>query len=138
MLKNKMEPVFSVFSLLRAAAAWCACAAALLLPAAAVLSLRESTVQSLSYTSAAISFLAAFAAGIAVGKGRQRGVFPCALLTALVLIALLLTVGFLIRGSAPEPAGVLSVTSFTLAGCAAGTLLFSTSGKKRDRVSVKV
>ena len=88
--------------LLRAAVIWTVCAAALLLPSAAVLTMRPSTVQTLSYVSAGISFLAAFAAGITAGKGRRSRAFSCALLTALVLIAALLTAGFLIRGEAPE------------------------------------
>ena len=113
--------------LLRAAVIWAICAAALLLPSAAVLTMRPSTVQTLSYVSAGISFLAAFAAGITAGKGRRNRAFSCALLTA----------GFLIRGEAPEPAGVLSVTSFTLAGCISGGLLFSSAGKTRQWVSVK-
>ncbi len=137
MQNNKTDTVFKAGYFLRAAVVWCICAAALLLPAAAVLSFRATTVQSLAYVSASVSFLAAFAAGVTVGKGRQRAAFPCAILTALILIALLLTVGFLIRGSAPEPAGVLSVVSFTLAGCVTGALLFSASGKTRNRVSVR-
>ena len=137
MQPNKKRSVFGAPVLLRAAAAWMLCALVLLLPTAAVLTLRSSSAQSLSYASASISFLAAFAAGAAAGRGRRSGAFSCALVTAAVLIAALLTLGFLIRGKAPEPAGVLSVASFTLAGCVAGALLFSAAGKTRDRVSVK-
>ncbi len=137
MLKHKKDTVFNAGCFLRAAAAWCICAAALLLPAAAVLSLRMTTAQTLAYVSAAISFLAAFAAGVTVGKGRKSGVLLSAILTALILIALLLSVGYLIRSSAPEPSGVLSVASFTMAGCITGALLFSSSGKTHNRVSVR-
>ena len=136
-MKTKRGSDMSAALLLRAAVIWAICAAALLLPSAAVLTMRPSTVQTLSYVSAGISFLAAFAAGITAGKGRRSRAFSCALLTALVLIAALLTAGFMIRGEAPEPAGVLSVTSFTLAGCISGGLLFSSAGKTRQWVSVK-
>ncbi len=41
----------------------------------------------------------------------------------------LLTIGFIVEGSAIEAAGVLSVVSFTFTGCAFGAVLFG--GKKR-------
>ena len=124
--------------LLKAAGAWLLTAALLLFPAAAFLHVRRFPAQTLAYVSAAVSFLAAVAAGAAAGRQRRGGALVTAFLTAMVLIICLLTVGYLIRGKAPEPAGVLSVVSFTLAGCAFGAVFFSTQGKRAGRQGVRL
>ena len=111
--------------LLKAAGAWLLTAALLLFPAAALVHARSMSAQTLAYVSAGISFLAALAAGAAAGRQGGGGALVTAFLTGMALIICLLTVGYLIRGAAPEPAGVLSVASFTMAGCAVGAVCFS-------------
>ena len=124
--------------LLKAAGAWLLTAAFLLFPAAAFISVRGGNTQMLAYVSAGINFAAAAAAGAAVGRSRSGGSLITAFLTALVLILCLLTIGFFIRGAAPEPAGVLSVASFTLAGCFFGAVCFSGRDKRTRRTTVKL
>lgn len=138
MRQNGNEASWDLRFLLNAAVTWILTAAVLLFPATAILSARGAGVQTMAYVSAGISFFAALAAGAAAGKSRGRGALLTAAVTALALIVCLLTIGFLIRGSAPDPSGVLSVASFTLAGCAVGAVFFSKTGKKTKRRTVRV
>ena len=138
MRQKEKETEHSGLFLLKAAGAWLLTAALLLFPAAAFINARGGNTQMLAYVSAGISFAAAAAAGASAGRNHSGGSLITAFLTALVLILCLLTVGFFIRGAAPEPAGVLSVASFTLAGCVFGAMCFSGRGKRRKRNAVKL
>ena len=137
MRQNKAELITDGRFLLSAATAWLLTAIILLLPATAFLLPRNASVQTLAHVSAGVSFLSALSAGAAAVRKRSGAALATALLTALALIICLLTVGFLIRGSALDPAGVLSVASFSLAGCLTGAVLFSKSGKKSKKRSIR-
>ena len=108
--------------LLRAGLAWTVSAAVLLLAgtlAANSLGLGE---QGLGIVSSAVSFLSAFAAGIAArGYTGQRLIVS--LTTATALVIFLLTVGFLIKGEEMNSSAILSIVSFTYAGVFSGTIL---------------
>ncbi len=119
--------------LLRAAAAWLLCALILLPAAALVLNASGATERALSMTSSAISFLAAVGAGIAAAKKRRTGVVYTALLSAAVLVTALLTVGFLIAGEKLDPSAVLSLVSFSFAGCLFGAVVLCNPAKKNRK-----
>ena len=114
--------------LARAVCAWTVCAAALLLSGAVLFASDLSSLSALGYASSAISFLAAFGAGAAAVSGRRNRRLLTGFVTAACLSALLLMIGFLIRGSLSGSAA-LSVASFTLAGCLLGAIL--SHGRKR-------
>ena len=108
--------------LLSAFAAWGLSAALLLLISSIILSELGCSEQSIGYASSLISFLSAFAAGIAASRKRKNGLLYTSLLTATVLVTALLTLGFIINGSKIEPSAILSIISFTFAGCVAGVV----------------
>lgn len=114
--------------LARAVCAWTVCAAALLLSAAVLFASDLSSLSALGYASSSISFLAALGAGAAAVSGRRDRRLLTGFITAACLSALLLLIGFLIRGSLSGSAA-LSVASFTLAGCLLGAIL--PRGRKR-------
>ena len=119
--------------LLRVAAAWLLCALILLPAAAFVLNASGATERALSMTSSAISFLAAVGAGIAAAKKRRTGAVYTALLSAAVLVTALLTVGFLIAGEKLDPSAVLSLVSFSFAGCLFGAVVLCNPAKKNRK-----
>ena len=106
----------------RALAAWAVCAAALLLSGTALYSADGAALSSLGYTGSLISFLASVGAGAAASSAQREGRIRRGLLSSLCLAALLLLSGFLIGGRL-DGSAVLSVASFTLAGCLLGSLL---------------
>lgn len=109
--------------LLRAGLAWTVSAAVLLLAgtlAANSLGLGE---QGLGIVSSAVSFLSAFAAGIAAARGYTGQRLIVSLTTATALVIFLLTVGFLIKGEEMNSSAILSIVSFTYAGVFSGTIL---------------
>ena len=120
--------------LLRAALAWTISAAVLVLFGAGLLCLLHAGEESLAYVSAAVSFLAAFAAGHAAAKGGGSRLFS-GLVCGFALCILLLTLGFLIKGDALDAPAVLSVTSFTVAGALSGAFLCRSGKKKRRRTA---
>ncbi len=119
--------------LLKAAGAWLL-SALLLLPAAALtLNALGATERALSMTSSLISFLSAAFAGAAAARKRRSGSVYTALLSAAVLVTALLTVGFLIAGESIDPSAVLSLVSFSFAGCLVGAVLCYRPVNKRRK-----
>ena len=119
--------------LLRAVTAWVLSAVFLLLLGALLANALSFGERQIAYLSSAISFLTAAAAGFAAASKRRTGRFGAALLAAAVLVILLLTVGFLIRGEAMNSSAILSLVSFTFAGCLLGGCILSQparSGRK--------
>ena len=108
--------------LLRALAAWTLTALPLCFRTACVIRAHGIGSEYFAYLSAGLSFLCAFAAGAAGGRG--AGKLGAGLLVAVFLGIVLLTAGFLIGGRAPDPSAVLSVLSFSFVGAVAGSLLF--------------
>ena len=113
---------FDLSFLARAFAAWAVCAAALLLSGAVLYASDGAALATLGYASSLISFLSAVGAGAAaVSEQREKRLLK-GILSALCLSAVLLLIGFLIKGKLNGSA-VLSMLSFTLTGCALGSLL---------------
>lgn len=108
---------------------WLVSAVILLLIAAGIVSKSKISSASIGYVSSALSFLTALTAGIVAGRTRRGGALYAGLLTAAALVICLLTAGFLAKGQDMEPSGILSVVSFTFAGCLFGSVFFS--GRKK-------
>lgn len=134
---NSLQKIDMRF-LLYGAAAWGLSAAALL-PAVSLICLKTGVGErSMGYISSALSFVIAAVAGAVAARKSGGGILVGAL-TAVVIIILLLTVGFIIKGAELSSGGVLSVTSFTMAGCVFGAVFLSgRKGKgKKSRVDPK-
>ncbi len=128
MLSNVKVEAWEPRTLLSALAAWAVSALALLCAASLILSKLSLGEGAMGYVSSALSFLSAGCAGAVLGRKKSGGVIYPALLTAAVLVTALLTIGFMAEGAQLQASGVLSVVSFTFAGCLFGSVLFS--GKK--------
>ena len=89
--------------------------------------------KSLGYTSSLLSFLTALCAGIAAGRKRKSGGLYTSLLTSTAIVIALLTIGFIIAGPDIEASAVMSLVSFTFAGCMAGIVFFSSPIQRRKR-----
>lgn len=126
--------VFDGKAAARAAAAWAMSAIVLLIIASATINVSNCGEYIMGYVCSALSFLSAFSAGAAaVGKGR-KGTLYAGALTGAVITTVLLTVGFIVKGSETEASAVLSVVSFTFAGSIAGAVIFGRgSASKRKR-----
>ena len=106
----------------RAFAAWTVCTAALLLSGGVLYASDIASLSSLGYASSVISFLSAVGAGAAAASSQSGGRILKGILSAIALSVLLLLTGFLIKGRL-DGSAVLSVISFTLAGCLLGATL---------------
>ena len=119
----------SVRLLVRGLLAWLAAALTLCFLAACVIRALGLGSEYYGYISAGLSFLCAVFAG-AVASGGERKL-ATGLICALFLSIVLLTAGFVIGGRRLDPSAVLSVVSFSFAGCLIGSLLFG--GKRADQ-----
>ena len=133
MQKNDHARLFSPRFLLSAAAAWAVSAAALVLLGAILLRILHAGEEALAYVSSAVSFLAAFAAGLAAASKTGGARLAAGLISGFALCILLLTLGFLIKGESLDASAVLSVASFTVAGALSGALLYRSgrSGRRK-------
>ena len=111
---------------------WIITAFVMLLLACGIVSASRLGSDCLAYLSSIISFCAACAAGSALGGNRGQGGILSGAVLGLFLLILLLLMGYLMKQSAMDPSSVLSVGSFTMAGCMAGSACFS---RKRKRVN---
>ena len=119
--------------LLSAFFAWIISAMILLIISSIILNEMGCSEKSLGYVSSAISFITAVTAGISAGRKRKAGSVYTALLTATALVTTLLTIGFLVEGSAIEPSAVMSVISFSFTGCMLGAVFFAVPTQKKKR-----
>ena len=129
-LIHNRNPGGSPRLLLRALGAWAAASLVLLPLAALLLSRLRIGSAAIGYWSSGLSFLAAFYAGLTAGDKRKDGSLSTCVATGFLLIILLLTVGYLVKGSL-DPSGILSVVSFTFAGVLFGGL--TAGGKRKGR-----
>lgn len=118
----------SLHSLLRALLFWIASAVILCFLTACVIRAHGVSSAVFGYVSSALSFLCALLAGAAGAGGEKR--LSSALLCGAGLNLVLLTAGFLIAGEDMDPSGILSVLTFTVAGCLTGAILFG--GRKKE------
>lgn len=119
---------FHTETLLRSMLGWLLSSAALLLISAAIIKGFGLGIASIGYISSAISFLSALIAGILAGRTSENKKLLSGMLCGVLLTALLLLTGFLIKGSGVSSDAMISVVSFTLCGCIMGAVFFS--GKK--------
>ena len=111
--------------ILHAAAAWAAAAVVLALLAALAAAQLSVPEGAMGYISSAMSFIAALVAGSRTARGRKTGAVYAGLVAGVVI-----TLGFIVAGDGIAEDGVLSVVTFTLAGCVAGSVFFA-GGRKR-------
>jgi hypothetical protein len=116
---------------------WAVSALALLCLFSAVLTHINAGERAVAYASSALSFLAAVGAGSVIGGTKGDKIVYPVLLTAAVLVTILLTIGFMVEGSAIESGGVLSVVSFSFAGCLVGAVIFM-GGKHKNQKKHKL
>lgn len=124
--------------ILRGFIVWALSAIILLLVAAIIISKSSVSSGSIGYISSAMSFAAAFLAGILSSKGSKSGLIVKGLILSTALTIVLLTLGYLIGGDGMKSSGILSVVSFTFSGCLLGSVMSSfgksnSSGKKFSR-----
>ena len=137
---------FSFRFLLRALAAWIITVLPLLFIAAFIANKLSVDTSGLAYISAALSSIAAAAAGargVSAWQG-ARGVsawqgarLVCGLLCGGFITILLLMLGFIIAGGELSSGGVMSTASFTIAGCVLGSMLGG-HGRKKKKSTVSV
>ena len=116
-----------------AVAAWGISAALLTLLAALAAALFSVPAAAIGYISSALSFAAALAAGRCAMRGRKTGALYTGLVAGVVITTIVLNMGFIIAGSGIAADGVLSVATFTLAGCLAGSVFFVGGHGKQKR-----
>jgi len=109
---------------------WLVTALILCLSAAAVLSGIKLDMRTIGYTSSALSFVSAAAAGIAAMRRRKSKALLTGLITGSVLSALLLIIGFMIGGTQLD--GLISTVAFTISGAMVGSV-FCPAGRKRKK-----
>jgi len=117
--------------LISALAMWLISAAVIVPLAALMAHLLCFDERALAYLSSAISFAVAFIAGAKAMSVRKRKALMTELICGLCIVLLALTIGFVVAGDQLQADGILSVVSFTLAGCLAGGLLFPVNKKAR-------
>ena len=87
----------------------------------------------LAYLSSALSFLTALAAGAKAIHTRGKSSLVTAVTTALSIIIVALTLGFLIAGDKLQADGILSLVTFTFSGALVGSVFFSGGRGKTKR-----
>ena len=118
----------------RAAAAWTVSAIVLLIAASAIINASDCGEYIMGYVCSALSFLSAFSAGAAAAGKSGKGTVYIGALTGAVVTTVLLTVGFIVKGTETEASAVLSVVSFTFAGSITGAVIFGRgNSSKRKR-----
>ena len=116
--------------ILHAAAAWAAAALILALLAALAVSQLSIPAGTIGYISSAMSFIAALIAGSRAARERKTGAVYTGLVAGVVITTLALTLGFIVAGDSIAADGVLSVVTFTLAGCLVGSVFFAGGRRK--------
>lgn len=133
MLSNVKGEYFDSAFLFSALIIWILCASVSILIASIILNEAGLGEKSIGYISSAISFVSAAAAGWAAAKKRKKGSLYTAGITGAVLVTALLTIGFLVNGTEIEPSAVMSVVSFTFAGCMVGSVLLYQPVKSKKK-----
>lgn len=133
MLSEKKVDATDISFVIRAVIYWLLTALPTLLLASLILTLTKADSVRFAYASAAVSFIAAAAAGAEAARTRRKKVLATGFLTGVVITTALLMTGFIIAGSELAPDGVLSVAAFTIAGAAAGSVLQKNITRKRKK-----
>lgn len=136
-MPEKRTDTADISFVIKAVIYWLLTAIPALLLASAALSLTNADGAKFAYASAAVSFIAAAAAGAEAARTRGKGTLATGLLIGVVITTLLLMTGFIIAGSELAPDGILSVAAFTVSGAAAGSVLLRNVGRKRKKRPVR-
>ena len=105
--------------------------ALILLPIAALTAqLTQCSEAGLAYISSAASFFTALAAGAKAIRTRKKSAVITAIISALSIIIIALTLGFVIAGDKLQADGILSLVTFTFSGALVGSVFFA--GNKRN------
>ena len=121
--KNSAE-VIDIRFLLSGLLVWFV-SALILMPAAALAAeLAMCSERGLTYISSGLSFAAGLAAGAKAIRVRKKNAVFTALITGVCIIIIALTLGFIVASEKLQPDGILSVVSFSLAGCLVGAVFF--------------
>ena len=121
--------------ILRAVSVWFL-SAVILTPAAALILLRTpSGCTEAGYASSVLSFLCALTAGISALKG-ENGIIGKALISAAAICILLITCGYLCSSSL-SPDSILSIVSFSFAGCLSAALICSGGQNNRKKAKIR-
>ena len=129
MSESKKKEIAWGSMLRRAVLSWLLAAVLCLLLAALLVEKGLVPYMAIGYLGSAMSFITAVFAAAGMG-GSAKGGLLSALAVSLCLVILLLTVGFLISNGALDPAGILSVSTFTIAGFLCGNLLFDRKSRR--------
>ncbi len=132
-MPEKKTDAADIAFVIRAVIYWMVTAVPTLLLAALILALTNADGAKFAYASAAISFVSAAAAGAEAAVTRRKGALATGLLIGVVITTILLMTGFIIAGNELTPDGVLSVAAFSVAGSAAGSVLFKNTGRKKKK-----
>lgn len=136
-MPEKRTDTADISFVIKAVIYWLLTAIPALLLASAALSLTNADGAKFAYASAAVSFIAAAAAGAEAARTRGKGPLATGLLIGVVITTLLLMTGFIVAGSELAPDGILSVAAFTVSGAAAGSVLLRNVGRKRKKRPVR-
>ena len=112
--------------------AWLIASTLLLLLSAVVVYTTKPEEASLGYFVSAISFLSATVAGFSASKKKNKALLYTGLIIGCTVICFALTLGFVIAGNRITADSVLSLVTFTLAGCMAGCII-PTRKEKRNK-----
>lgn len=108
--------------------------ALILLPLAALTAeLTKCSEAGLAYISSAASFFTALAAGAKAIRTRRKSAVITAIISALTIIIIALTLGFAVAGEKLQADGILSLVTFTFSGALVGSVFFSGNNKKTKR-----
>lgn len=108
--------------------------AIILLPLAALAAeLTRCSEAGLAYISSSTIFLTSLAAGAKAIRTRKKSAVITAIISALSIIIITLTLGFVIAGDKLEPDGILSLVTFTFSGALVGSVFFAGSNRKSKR-----
>lgn len=122
--------------LIRAVLRWFEAALLLLAVVSLVLAVSGVSSEAFGYVSSALSFAAAVFAGSAAAHIRGKGGIFTGLVVGAAITTLLLTIGFIIAGDKLGSDGVLSVATFTLSGCAVGSVFFMSKKRKPNKKTI--
>jgi len=132
-LNNKSMNIGVFKNLMRASAVWAVSFTVFSALAALIVSVISINEKSVSFISSAIVFISSAMVGTSLRRSNEK--ISYCIIFCFMIITFLLSAGFLVDSSRIETGGILSVSSFTLAGALSGYVL-KTRNKKRSRIKL--
>ena len=137
MSQQKLSRGLELIFILYALKSWIIVSVLLLILSALILSAYPLNSSSIGYVSSAINFAGATFAGITAARCKHKSQLFMGLVSSVALVIILLTIGFLVDSASISSDSIISVVSFTFAGCLMGSVVLSglsenrSSGKKQ-------